>query len=655
MLKTLKFILVGIYTLSGLFILTQLITEYDQEVTAGANYQIRVGNWDQRQPKAKILGALKSEAVNGNYPLVQVHSLRVNNQVTKSVYQFNSRQQLSSAYTKKLRVKEQTDQEVLLSDLNGDYFVKVTPKQLVKLKAKMKKLGLEAESFQLNFGRSVTDDTQTLNRIPIFLSLLSVILIIMILEKIANFKSYAIKELNGWSKSKIILHDFKSDWKIAGVFLLIILGLLALNALVNATVAGMTFMLVESLKVVSVFLVIALGLDFGSYASLYAIELVPAIKGDSPTRKIMAVGYLIKLFLLILVSINAVSLLETIDQGQKDRKIISLWENRHAGYVVGFSSSVGDDDELLKRNFHQLLVDAPEPIIACNSARSKPAIDSISVPVGNVILANDLFLKYNPVHSIEKIRTSHAPDEVSILIPASRFHQRAAVIKDLKKFHQFQNELPNAYPKVKNLRLQVIKIKDQPQVFNYTVNDRIASSISNNPILIVSNPRLFSDDFYLAYASQGTIQFHKLTQIQSLINKYDLGDKIAGLTDTQTTISEFNQRLESTIISTTIILILSLVQLGFIILFVSNTFLLEQRQKMVIYTIFGQSNRPLIVKFIGFNVLSDFIVAGLIGISQQQMKLSLLVIPYLIAEAGTIVIYSWRAQNNLKKTINHGQ
>ena len=641
--------------MSSLFVVSQSLIEYDEWTLPGTNYIIQVTDWDRHHSKAEIFATLKKEATQGNYQLSQVRTLRINQKNLKSVFNFNQSSNPELSYTKKQRVENQKESQALLSEINGTYLAKIDQNQLGQLLQNMKSLGLKSSVMKLNFRNEFIEQGDTLDAIPIFLSLLSILMIVMILEKISNFKKFAIMELNGWSKLRIVISQSKKDAKWFGVLIAAVLLFQIAYLVTNLTNAGSQIFLEFGFTIAALIFIIVLLMDFGSYLSLYAIELVTTIKGESPSKRFIALGYLIKIFLLLLVLLNATNLTTVFRGYQSDKKVMNLWEKRHSGYTIEFSGGVHGSEAAVGKKFHRLLIDTPSAILSRNSQRSHPSLNSIDFYNGNVMFVNDNYLKFNPVANPGTLKKSRRINEVTILIPKSRWQQKKEVLKEFEEFNKFQKDLPNVSSKNQRIRIHTQLIRDNHEVFNYTINDSIKSSLSDNPIIVVINDSLFSDDFYLSSASQGMIQFENLNQLQKSIDKRGLKYSVVGFTDAKTRVSDFNKKMKQRLISLVTVTVLSILQLIFVILFVSSTFLLEQRQKMAVYTIFGQSNLPLISKFIIFNVVGDLSISIVMGIVMRNWQFFILILPYLLIETMAILIVSLRAQSNLIKTINHGQ
>lgn len=197
-------------------------------------------------------------------------------------------------------------------------------------------------------------------------------------------------------------------------------------------------------------------------------------------------------------------------------------------------------------------------------------------------------------------------------------------------------------------------IANGQNIFNYTVDYEISSSLSMNPLIIVVNNKFLSDSFYSSTISQGTIQFSNLKLLRKKVKQLGLMPYVIGITSKQARIAEYQRNANRQLLMVTITTILSLLQLIFIIVFVSTTFLQSQRRKIAIYRIFGRSNAHLMGSFLLTNLGLDFLVTALSLTRLHYLSLMPVVYIYLLLEAGVILLTYWRAQHNLLITLNHG-
>lgn len=107
---------------------------------------------------------------------------------------------------------------------------------------------------------------------------------------------------------------------------------------------------------------------------------------------------------------------------------------------------------------HQLVVQSPGTIVAQNSQQFHPAMRDTEPENGNVIIANNNFIKnselnFNP--------TRFTANKVLLLVPYNRLDQVKQAKKQLRNFLKFQQTLPNYYQKQKN-SYQLFKLYPLP-------------------------------------------------------------------------------------------------------------------------------------------------------------------------------------------------
>lgn len=175
-----------------------------------------------------------------------------------------------------------------------------------------------------------------------------------------------------------------------------------------------------------------------------------------------------------------------------------------------------------------------------------------------------------------------------------------------------------------------------------------------NPLIIVVNNKLLSDNFYLASISQKLVQFSNFRQLENLLKHLEIKSYTIGITSQKARIAEYQRNANRQLLILTITTMLSLLQLIFIIVFVSTTFLQSQRRKIAIYRVFGRSNAYLMGSFLLTNLGLDFLVTALSLTRLHYLSLMPVVYVYLLLEAGIILLTYWRAQHNLLITLNHG-
>lgn len=423
---------------------------------------------------------------------------------------------------------------------------------------------------------------------------------------------------------------------------------------------GIIFWLKYSFLVLIVIFAFFIVLDLISYTVLAYINLYPALKGQTYTRPFVATGYIFKISLIILTTINVLSLHHTVETFRNDQTIMHEWIKHNSGYVLQFTNvddkNVTETDKLgsLTRETMDLM---PNNIVSRNSQEFHPNLQDDTPENGNVLFVNKNYFKYNEIKSTNNKKISFKDiknKNFAILFPINRENQRQSFIKKFDEFINFQETLSGT-KKMKG-SLKIVTYANNQSIFNYTIGKEIADSISRDPIIVViNNLNALSDNFYYSAETQGMIQFFDLDKLQRTLNKTGLSKYIGGITDAKTRLANFRIELVQRITILSLIVIISLIQLILVIAFISLSFIQKNRSKLTINKLFGQSNINLVSRFILFNLSIDTILFLCVFIVQKASFSSLwYLIIYLIAEGLIIFFLSNRSEKKLLLTLNKG-
>lgn len=656
-----KTVLITLVASVAFLLFSSVLKEYDTETIPNAQTCIQVNSDEHKNTKSKIFATFSKLARKGNYQFTLVQLVNINNKSIKSVHSFNSNGIQLFSYYKESAVNIIGNNNMQLEDDRGKYYTTAKGNELLKLKAKLTKLGLNYDTYKVSLFKHLEASAFSNGYLPIIISIFSILLIIMFIEKIFQFKKYAILQLNGLTIKQIILRDIKSNYLVyLGAITLALLAyliylLFILNLMCFISIAK--YVVCIYLFIIFIYLI----LDLLSYSSLFLINIYPAIQGKSYSKPFVITGYLLKICLVLIVAINTRSLHNEINIFVKDQNIMKMWINHHSGYTLQFKniSNIGHQEEnVLGEKTRHLLNISHNTIMSKNSQEFHPDIYDTTPEDGNILIINKNYLKYNNIvlsnNSIAN-KDYLRPNYINVLIPRDRVKQKRKFSKNLKLFLSFQRELPGSNKeKFKKLKINWIEYKKNQYIFNYTIGKDIRDSISKDPIIILDN-NLFSDNFYLATATQGMIQFNNFEELKKNINKLFLKNYIAGITDAKTRLSDFNIKLSRQIVLIGIITLISVSQLLLVIIFISITFLQKHRLKMAIIKIFGQSNGKIILKFWLFNVVGDaLLIILLIVLRHESLQIFWYLVPYLIVESIVIFILADIAQKRLLVTLNHG-
>ena len=613
--------------------------------------------WNKKHNKKSFFIILQKFAHSKNISLVKLRINNFNGHQSKIVYSFGNDNKDYSLYKDK-SVKKLSNKKLQLEDLYGVYCTNAQNKVLGDLlslfHSHQLRVRTEHNSLSFNYILHLFLTELSSTNVVIFLGVISILFIVMVLEKLYRFKTYGIMKINGLNNWQLFMNDLKREAPLLVAALGLIVIFIVAWGSYSFTAKGWTTFLPYLLLVLLLLFLSFFFLNALSYLVLVLLKPYAAIKGEEHSGAFLLIGYLLKIVLLALIMLNAIALYKNYQIYTRDTSIIKKLSAKENGYSLNLSWHISDKAEDMKvaRKVHKLVVKSPQAIVAKNSQVFRPAMRDVQPENGNVITANKSFLAKSRLTS-KHIKVSK--NNVLLLVPKNRLDQLGEAKKELKSFLKFQNKLPNRYRKQKKMpTIQVIPIASDQKVLNYTVNNEILSSISFNPLIIVVNDKLLSDDFYLSTNSQGMIRFPDLKALQRLVKRLGLTPYTVGITSQQALLSDYVAKANKELLLLTITTIISLLQLIFIILFVSSTFLQSQRHKMAVYQVFGKSNAKLICAFIIVNLGVDFLMINLVLAKGGYLNLMPLTLGYLLIEAGIILLTYIHAQHNLLITLNHG-
>ena len=613
--------------------------------------------WNKKYNKKKFFIILQKFAHSKNISLVKLRINNFNGHKSKIVYSFGNDNKDYSLYKDK-SVKKLSNKKLQLEDLYGVYCTNAKNEALGDLLSLLhsRRLKARTEDNSLSFNyilHLLLTELSSIN-VVIFLGVISILFIVMVLEKLYRFKAYGIMKINGLNNWQLFMNDLKREAPLLVTTLGLIVIFIVVWGSYSFTAKGWTTFLPYLLLVLLILFLSFFFLNTLSYLVLALLKPYAAIKGEEHSGAFLLIGYLLKIVLLALIMLNAIALYKNYQIYTRDTSIIKNLSAKENGYSLDLSWHISNKAEDMKvaRKVHKLVVESPQAIVSKNSQVFRPAIRDVQPENGNVITANKNFLAKSGLTS-KHIKVSE--NNVLLLIPKNRLDQLGEAKKELKTFLKFQNKLPNRYRKQKKMpTIQVIPIASDQKVLNYTVRDEILSSISFNPLIIVVNDKLLSDDFYLSTNSQGMIRFPNLKAMQRLVKRLGLASYTIGITSQQALLSDYVAKANKELLLLTMTTIISLLQLIFIILFVSSTFLQIQRHKMAVYQVFGKSNAKLICAFLIVNLGFDFLMINLVLAKKGYLNLMPLTLGYLLIEAIIILLTYIHAQHNLLITLNHG-
>lgn len=661
MFRAAKNILFIIITGISFLLLSVVMKEYDENSIPNCPTSVVIDSWNHQQKKAVIFSTMEQMATKNKFQLTLVRTTNLNGKISKTSYNFSPAQKQPLSLYRNSHAQEITNRQLQLQEVKGTYYTNASGANLNLLQDKLRKLGVTTHIYKISLLKIVVNTESISSYLTIFLSIIGILAIVMFIEKIAKFKTYAILQLNGWSFKKILNKDIKANLLVFSLSFLALLVSYFIYTIISINLTSVLFIIKYAFSLLIIITVLFAFLDLFSYLSLALIDIYQAIQGKAYTKPFIIIGYVLKIVIVLIVITNTFLLKVNFDRYNQDQKIMQMWLKHRSGYVLQFGHVDDKDDKEVNRlgkSTRQLIAYSPDVIISKNNQAFQPEINDIDPANGNVLVVNGNYLKYNKIiKSSNKWvkRTNLKQNTFNVLVPDTRKYQTNKFIKSLYSYIKFQDTLPSLYRKNKTFKINILNYKGNQKVFNYTIGNEISNSISQDPMIVIVNQKQLSNDFYWATATQGLVQFQNLKKLQGNIKKVGLSNNIVGITDAKARLSDFNLKQIRRLLLMTLTVILSFTQLLIVISFISLTFLQKQRPKLAILKIFGQSNLKVMGQFLSLNVLGDLVLFLWFTLINHLSWTSVIyLLPYLLIELVVILVLAKHAEKDLLTTINQG-
>ncbi|WEV43083.1 hypothetical protein OZX56_05920 [Lactobacillus sp. ESL0684] len=667
MLRKIKLLLFAALTIAMVGIFALLFNSYATDSIPNTANSIMVVAWDNKQSKRKIFSQMTKLANDENISLMKARFNDLNGHNSKAIYEFNSDKNATGSFYLNEQTKRLDKQALQLEAVIGYYYTSARGATLEKVFSKFKKLGLKimAADTALTPKRLFMMVTGSFSEAIIFafISLLGILLIVMLLEKIYRFKTFAVMKINGYSNWQIIRHGLLKELLPLGATDLVLIGLAFFWSILQLTASGIRLFMLYTIVIIFSLSVIFLVLDLISYLALKLIDIYAAIKGQTNTKQLLVIGYLLKIAVMILLTMNTVALVNGVKDYQMDQIAIKLWNNQQTNYDLSLfwdnedpdAPNVKETNEVGKA-VHRLAIEN-QAILARNSQNLQPKINDTDPDYGNLMYVNSTYLKKNSIkltNNTNYTLPKMSKNNVVLLVPEDRMFQLAKFKKQLLDFINFQRSLPNYYSVHGSIKLKVVPIKSKQIIYNYQLLAVMQDTVSVDPILVIVNDRLLSDNFYLATASQGLLRFTDLTNLRKSIKRLGLTNNVVGISNQKVQLSDYKTQTKQKFSVLIIAVLVSVIQLVFIEIFISSSFLQRCRRKMAVNAIFGRSNLKLINMFLLGNLLLDLLVMIIVLQIGHGLSNIPIMLVFLLLETIVILFTCWRGQKNLLTTLNHG-
>ena len=274
MFRIVKLGIFGIITALSLILLGMLTQQFDKGNVPGSPTVIEVTNQNGKYSKKRVFDELKKSATQNNYQISLVRLNTVTGNTSKSFYNFNDKLNQNITYFKNSDISKIDDQKLNLEEVKGRYYTNADSQSLKELSKKLSSLGLSFTIYHISLLSLLKNESNVISYLPIFISLLAILLIIMLIEKIYSFKKYAVLRLNGWSYLQIIVNDLKRMLVSFSTLIGIFLGLSIGYTLLVMNKDGIIFWLKYSFLVLIFIFAFFIVLDLISYTVLAYIIFI---------------------------------------------------------------------------------------------------------------------------------------------------------------------------------------------------------------------------------------------------------------------------------------------------------------------------------------------------------------------------------------------
>ncbi|MGR8010752.1 bacteriocin-associated integral membrane family protein [Streptomyces hypolithicus] len=423
------------------------------------------------------------------------------------------------AFSKKYETRVHPTSEIGYQDPRGSYYVFGSSEAADALVADFNDLGMVASvTHPLSYdelSRTYTDD-------PLFRAFCVVALAALTMtgaSVLLNVKTYAVLRMQGMSFTGILLRDLRQltvSWLAAiGIVVTATLGFLGLYngfawlGLFTSVAAVIAILLV----------VLVLATHAAVLALTYKVDVLPALKGELPSRAASISVYLVRIPALLL----ALSIAANVSFAARD--VLTRQENREIYDTVGDAVSIRLNgafamqiDQLDKRVGPWLRqADERGEVIVSGRRDLQVSTPEAHLPAGEILIVNDTYLDEQSVIDLTGRRYSATsrngkkpnPSPVRVIVPESLTSHAPDITKAASQIID-----PHLS---RNVPLETLTSKTGQRVFGYNTGINVYNaahsadedrSLVRDPVLvIVPNGSFLTNDAYATFATQGGIVF----------------------------------------------------------------------------------------------------------------------------------------------------
>lgn len=652
MIKYVKRFIYFILMLFTIFFIVNNINIYNQTYIPKSNgIQIKINQWDEKKSKDQIINNIHNYCKKNNEEILFVSSHFNDTKEIKYLYTFLHQPSLKDfSYIKNQEIKLVNKNKILLQDLCGEFIINANTNDAKKFLDFLQNQGIKSEIVTSNIFKdfSLFDiSSQMINTIIVIIILL---ITLNIFDKINNCKKYAILKLNGSFINQIWNLDLKKDIYMLLVVDGIVFIISNIFTIYFYTLSGI-ILFNKCLFILVLFInIIYISSDLLSYLVIPLIDIKTSIKNGTPSHSITILGYVLKIFILFILSINIYHLQESMNEYKNNHQILNIWEKQKKSYSLSIlgRNYTNEQEEKIASKVKRFLYLQPYILIKNNELLFHPDSSTVNIDEGNVLVVNNNYINQNT--NLSKYIDNN---NIHVLIPSNKENQKNIIEEEVTSYISFQKELPNLF-KNANYKTNYKYIPVQSQLFNWNVGNNITDSISINPIVIVVNLNNFSNNFYYACLTNKEIIFNDVSSLKVNLKKSGLEPYIAGITSIQSSINKLVLKNKINFIVMVIAMLLSLLQIMMVITFILCTFIEKNKKLMALNVIHGISNFQILTKYVLFNLILEFSILWLASLYFKTKSILYLGIGLATLEIIILIITNKKLYKKIIKILKDG-
>ncbi|EHJ08020.1 DUF1430 domain-containing protein [Staphylococcus simiae] len=651
-MKVFKIVLDFIVVLLVALLLFIFSYKESESYIPNAKYIVNINKWNYEHSKTDIFKSIEQFAKQQDISIYKVSPSISKENVDKDIYIFNPLNNIKiQPFNSQLVNHYLTDKALQQRDVLGDYYITSSHFNEQALKDMFQDKGLKAHITKVNTGQialEVLFDTQLI--IPI-IAIAMIYVLYYLYDKNRNFKQYAIQSLHGYQLHQLIAQGFIRK---SGYWLIMIMSqlLVTIVTLILTTFNGNLLVFLQRLIVLDMILILFVIVAYiWSAILLLNLNIASMIKGKQHFKTMRTINTIAKCILLVLLAFVITQNIHIMSDLQKVKATEQYWHVVDDYYAVELAPILEDEAAMKSSmaNIHKLIQDNERygnALLIKTKSFLASSPHNYSPFDGNVTFVNPQFWKlYNQKYPLN-IPLNDRPQRVEAMIPAN--HKA--------DWHTIKAEYQEWYLdlKAKNINkgsIQVTKVKQPTDLFSFeyrTVD--YFKKVKSSAIINVTADDLW-DDFYYATLSQGGYLFKDYDAVNDSIKKYNLQNKISGVTKVQDIIErDYRQNQLQLVVLSSSMVFLIIVMIAVVLFDVKIYF--EQHNKVIVMKkLFGYKLAHIHYRYVLLSNLLLIIVWGITYNIINSPYLSWLFLTTLVIQLFLQCIYMRYLEKYFNKVI----